>query len=209
MIVVDDASQNAIVIVAGSNGEVTPESVAQNEALLAAAKIVVCQMEVPAAAVEATLFAARRLGKPVLLNPAPVTGPLPGAWLASIDYLVANEIEAATLAGIEVESIDDAKRAADLLHQAGVRHVIVTLGSRGVLARFAEGDGAAEFLPAQRVTAVDTTAAGDTFVGGFAAALAAGRSHSEALAFGQSAAALSVTRAGAQPSIPYLHELSA
>jgi ribokinase len=206
MVIVDDASQNAIVIVAGSNGEVSPESVVRHEAAFAASKIVVCQMEVPAAAVEATLFTARRLGKPVLFNPAPVTGPLPAAWLASVDYLVANEIEAATLSGIAVESVDDARRAADALHDAGVRHVILTLGSRGVLARFDGGE--CEFLAAQRVDAVDTTAAGDTFVGAFAAAVAAGRSRADALAFGQSAAALSVTRPGAQPSIPYLRELS-
>ena len=205
MVIVDDASQNAIVIVAGSNGEVSPQSVARHEAAFAAAKIVVCQMEVPPAAVEATLFTARRLGKPLLFNPAPVTAPLPAAWLASVDYLVANEIEATTLSGIAVESIDDARRVADALHAAGVRHVIVTLGARGVLARF--DDGKCEFLPARRVASVDTTAAGDTFVGAFAAAIAAGRSHTDALAFGQSAAALSVTRAGAQPSIPYLREL--
>jgi ribokinase len=108
------------------------------------------------------------------------------------------------LSGVVVDSLDSAKVAATHLIKAGAGKVIITLGSEGAL--FADGQGF-EHLVAPKVKAVDTTAAGDTFVGGFAAALANGKSESEAIRFGQAAAALSVTRAGAQPSIPTLHDV--
>ncbi|CAB3641543.1 Ribokinase [Paraburkholderia graminis C4D1M] len=205
LIVVDDASQNAIVIVAGSNGEVTPETIARHEAVLAAADVVICQLETPLATVHAALAAARRLGKTVILNPAPATGPLPAEWLPLIDYLIPNELEAATLTGLPVGSPEEAATAAAVLRAAGARNVLVTLGPRGVQAAL---EGAAPVLyDAPKVEAVDTTAAGDTFIGGFAAQLAEGVDVDAAIRFAQRAAALSVTRAGAQPSIPTRAEL--
>ncbi|ALE54805.1 ribokinase [Paraburkholderia sp. RL17-368-BIF-A] len=205
LIVVDDASQNAIVIVAGSNGEVTPETIARHEAVLAAADVVICQLETPLATVHAALAAARRLGKTVILNPAPATGPLPAEWLPLIDYLIPNELEAATLTGLPVGSPEEAATAAAVLRAAGARNVLVTLGPRGVQAAL---EGAAPVLyDAPKVEAVDTTAAGDTFIGGFAAQLAEGADVDAAIRFAQRAAALSVTRAGAQPSIPTRAEL--
>ncbi|SIT39122.1 ribokinase [Paraburkholderia ribeironis] len=207
LIVVDDASQNTIVIVAGSNGEVTPAMIVRHEAVLAAADVVICQLETPPDAVRAALAAARRLGKTVILNPAPATGPLPADWLPLIDYLIPNEVEAAALTGLPVESPEDAAKAAAALRAAGARNVLVTLGPRGVHATL---DGAhAALYDAPRVEAVDTTAAGDTFIGGFAAQLARGASVDAAIRFAQRAAALSVTRAGAQPSIPTRAELDA
>jgi ribokinase len=200
LIVVDDASQNAIVIVAGSNGEVTPDTIARHEAVLAAADVVICQLETPLDTVQAALTTARRLGKTVILNPAPATGPLPAEWLPLIDYLIPNELEAATLTGLPVGSPEEAATAAAVLRAAGARNVLVTLGPRGVQAAL---EGAAPALyDAPKVKAVDTTAAGDTFIGGFAAQLAQGASVEAAIRFAQRAAALSVTRAGAQPSIP-------
>lgn len=184
LIVVDDTSQNAIVIVAGSNGEVTPEET-----------------------VRAALAAGRRLGKAVVLNPAPAVGPLPGDWLPLVDYLIPNEVEAAMLTGLPVRDPAGAEAAARALQAAGARNVIVTLGGQGVLVLTAHG--AASHYPAPRVVPVDTTAAGDTFIGGFAARIAAGDALPEAIRFAQRAAALSVTRAGAQPSIPTLAELDA
>ncbi|CAB4048122.1 ribokinase [Paraburkholderia phenoliruptrix] len=205
LIVVDDASQNAIVIVAGSNGEVTPETIARHEAVLAAADVVICQLETPPDAVHAALAAARRLRKTVILNPAPATGPLPAEWLPLIDYLIPNELEAATLTGLPVGSPEEAATAAAVLRAAGARNVLVTLGPRGVQAAL---EGAAPVLyDAPKVEAVDTTAAGDTFIGGFAAQLAEGAGVDAAIRFAQRAAALSVTRAGAQPSIPTRAEL--
>ncbi|MFM0498195.1 ribokinase [Paraburkholderia caledonica] len=200
LIIVDDASQNAIVIVAGSNGEVTPDTIARHEAVLAAADVVICQLETPLDTVQAALTTARRLGKTVILNPAPATGPLPAEWLPLIDYLIPNELEAATLTGLPVGSPEEAATAAAVLRAAGARNVLVTLGPRGVQAAL---EGAAPALyDAPKVKAVDTTAAGDTFIGGFAAQLAQGASVDAAIRFAQRAAALSVTRAGAQPSIP-------
>ncbi len=200
LIIVDDGSQNAIVIIAGSNGEVTPETIARHEAALAAAQVVICQLETPPAAVKAALAAARRLGKTVILNPAPATGPLPPDWLPLIDYLIPNELEAATLTGLPVSSPDEAQAAAAALRGAGARNVIVTIGAQGVVA--ALGDAQAQHFEAPRVQAVDTTAAGDTFIGGFAAQLARGVDVADAIRFAQRAASISVTRAGAQPSIP-------
>lgn len=198
-IVVDDSSQNAIVIVAGGNGQLTPEVVARFDALLAAAEVVICQLEVPVPTVAHTLKRARELGKTVILNPAPAVAPLPADWYALIDYLIPNESEAAILTGLSVDSVASAQAAAAALVAVGAGKVLITLGEQGVV--FADGQ-AFEHFPAQKVQAIDTTAAGDTFVGGFAAALSQGQSEAQAIRFGQAAAALSVTRAGAQPSIP-------
>ncbi|MGY2137041.1 ribokinase [Pseudomonas reactans] len=204
LIVVDDSSQNAIVIVAGSNGELTPASLQAFDTVLQAADVIVCQLEVPMNTVGYTLKRGRELGKTVILNPAPASGPLPAEWYTSIDYLIPNESEATALSGVMVDSIDSAKVAATQLVQAGAGKVIITLGSQGAL--FTDGQRF-EHLQAPKVKAVDTTAAGDTFVGGFAAALANGKDEAEAIRFGQVAAALSVTRAGAQPSIPTLQDV--
>ncbi|QHF45881.1 ribokinase [Pseudomonas sp. S35] len=204
LIVVDDSSQNAIVIVAGSNGELTPASLQAADAVLQAGDVIICQLEVPMATVGYALQRGRALGKTVILNPAPASGPLPKEWYACVDYLIPNESEATALSGVTVDSLDSAKAAATQLINAGAGKVIITLGAQGAL--FADGRRF-EHLAAPKVKAVDTTAAGDTFVGGFAAALASGKGEAEAIRFGQVAAALSVTRAGAQPSIPTLHDV--
>lgn len=216
LIVVDDAGQNSIVIVAGSNGALRPEATEQQAPAIAQADVLVCQLEVPRETVLAAMRKARELGRIVVLNPAPVTEPLSRDWLEAADFLIPNEVEASVLSGVAVDSPESARRAAKALQTSGARNVIITLGKQGVLV-LAEGEGLAgdggsadkvgkHYLPAE-VDAIDTTAAGDTFVGGFCAALAAKRSLDEAVGFGQAAAALSVTRAGAQTSIPYLHEL--
>ncbi|MHC8400247.1 ribokinase [Pseudomonas sp. MDT1-17] len=206
LIVVDDNSQNAIVIVAGANGALTPAVIDRFDAVLQAANVIICQLEVPDATVGHALKRGRELGKTVILNPAPASRPLPADWYASIDYLVPNESEASALSGLPVDSLASAETAATRLIAMGADKVIITLGAQGSL--FANGKSF-EHFPAPKVRAVDTTAAGDTFVGGFAAALAAGKSEAEAIRFGQVAAALSVTRAGAQPSIPTLSDVQA
>lgn len=204
MIVVDANSQNAIVIVAGGNGQLESTDIERFDGLLQAADVVVCQLEIPYPVVAFVLQSAHEAGKTVILNPAPVTGPLPSQWLGWIDYLIPNETEAQALTGLAVNSVAEAEQAASLLREAGAGKIIVTLGERGVL--FADGVQS-RHSPGRKVQAVDTTAAGDTFVGGFAAALARGLDESQAIAFGQAAAALSVTRAGAQPSIPTLAQV--
>ncbi|WP_256811588.1 ribokinase [Pseudomonas siliginis] len=206
LIVVDDNSQNAIVIVAGANGAMTPAVVDRFDAVLQVADVVICQLEIPDATVGHALKRARELGKTVILNPAPASRPLPADWFAAIDYLIPNESEAAALSGLAVDSLQSAETAATQLIAMGAGKVIVTLGAQGSL--FANGNGF-EHFPAPTVKAVDTTAAGDTFVGGFAAALADGKTEAEAIRYGQIAAALSVTRAGAQPSIPTMSEVQA
>jgi ribokinase len=204
LIVVDDNSQNAIVIVAGANGAMTPAVIDRFDAVLQAADVVICQLEIPDATVGHALKRARALGKTVILNPAPASRPLPADWFAAIDYLIPNESEAAALSGLTVDSLQTAENAASHLIALGAGKVIITLGAEGSL--FASGKGF-EHFPAPKVKAVDTTAAGDTFVGGFAAALAGGKSEAEAIRYGQIAAALSVTRAGAQPSIPTMFDV--
>ena len=206
LIVVDDNSQNAIVIVAGANGAMTPAVIDRFDAVLQAADVIICQLEIPDATVGHALKRARALGKIVILNPAPASRPLPADWFAAIDYLIPNESEAAALSGMPVDSLQSAESAATRLIAMGAGKVIVTLGAQGSL--FANGQGF-EHFPAPKVQAVDTTAAGDTFVGGFAAALANGQSEASAIRYGQIAAALSVTRAGAQPSIPTMFDVQA
>ncbi len=206
LIVVDDSSQNAIVIVAGGNGHVTASVVDSFDALLSGADVIICQLEVPLDTVGHVLKRGHELGKTVILNPAPASGPLPAEWFAWIDYLIPNESEATALTGLPVDSTASADAAASALLKAGVSKVIVTLGEQGAL--FASASRS-EHFPAPKVQPVDTTAAGDTFVGGFAAALADGKSESDAIRFGQVAAALSVTRSGAQPSIPTFAEVQA
>jgi ribokinase len=204
LIVVDDNSQNAIVIVAGGNGHVSASVVDGFDGLLQQAEVIICQLEVPESTVGHVLKRGHELGKTVILNPAPATGPLPQQWYAWVDYLIPNESEATALTGLPVDSVASAEAAAKTLLASGVGKVVVTLGEQGAL--FA-GHGRVEHFPAPRVKPVDTTAAGDTFVGGFAAALADGKSESEAIRYGQIAAALSVTRSGAQPSIPTFAEV--
>ncbi|MEJ5907700.1 ribokinase [Pseudomonas kermanshahensis] len=204
LITVDAASQNCIVIIPGGNGLLTPQSVQRFDKLLQAADVIICQLEVPAETVAWALARGHELGKRVILNPAPATGPLPSTWFGHIDYLTPNESEAEALTGITVTDQGSALRAGERLLQLGAGKVIITLGAQGALLVTAQGH---QHFPAPVVQPVDTTAAGDTFVGGFAAALVRGLEEGEAIAFGQRAAALSVTRVGAQPSIPYLSEL--
>lgn len=206
LIVVDDNSQNAIVIVAGANGALVAQVIDRFDAVLHAADVIICQLEVPDATVGHALRRGRELGKTVILNPAPASRPLPADWYACIDYLIPNESEASALSGLPVDSLETAEAAAIRLIAMGANKVIITLGANGSL--FADGDSLQHF-PAPKVKSVDTTAAGDTFVGGFAAALAVGKSEAEAIRFGQVAAALSVTRAGAQPSIPTFSDVQA
>lgn len=206
LIVVDDNSQNTIVIVPGANGALSAEAIDRFDLVIQAADVLICQLEVPDASVGHALKRGRELGKTVILNPAPVSRPLPSDWYASIDYLIPNESEASALSGLSVDSLEAAQAAATRLIAMGADKVIITLGAQGSL--FADGQRF-EHFPAPVVKAVDTTAAGDTFVGGFAAALAAGQDEVQAIRFGQVAAALSVTRAGAQPSIPVLSDVQA
>jgi len=205
-ILVDDNGQNSIVLASGANAELSPAHIDAARGLIEQARIVVLQLESPLVTVQHAIKLAHALGKTVVLNPAPAQA-LPMDLLAQINYLVPNEIEAAMLAGVPTTGIDgDAAIAAviDKLRANGSSNVLVTLGEKGVYAALAND---ATHFDAQAVKPVDTTAAGDTFIGGFVAALAGGSSETDAIAYGQRAAAISVARAGAQTSIPHRHEL--
>lgn len=204
LIVVDEGGHNGIVVVPGANALLAPADVDRHEPLLASARIVALQLETPLATVAHAAARARALGKVVVLNPAPAQ-PLPPGLLACADYLVPNEVEAAMLAGFAVDSPERAAEAGRCLRARGARRVLVTLGARGVVA---VSDDGTEHFPAPPAVAVDSTAAGDTFIGGFCAALVADRPLHEAIGFAQAAAALSVTRPGAQSSIPRRDEIA-
>ncbi|MDZ5636565.1 ribokinase [Janthinobacterium sp. GMG1] len=201
-ILVDDNGQNSIVIAGGANDLLSPAHIDAAQGLIEQADIVVLQLETPMATVVHAIKLARSLGKTVVLNPAPAAS-LPDGVLELVDYLIPNEIEAAMLAGVSPEGAD-AKALAAALQKLGSDNVIITLGSKGVHAALYGGDYT---FPAEVVQAVDTTAAGDTFIGGFVAGLASGMDEAEAIQQGQRAAAWSVTKPGAQTSIPHLHEL--
>ena len=201
-ILVDDNGQNSIVLAGGANDCLSPAHIDAARELIEQSDIVVLQLEVPMATVVHAIKLARSLGKTVVLNPAPAAK-VPADVLALVDYLIPNEIEAAMLAGAEVDA-NDVKALAGALQKQGSDNVIITLGAKGVHAALYGGD---HDFPAQAVQAVDTTAAGDTFIGGFVAGLASGLDEAEAIAQGQRAAAWSVTKPGAQTSIPHLHEL--
>ncbi|NEA65919.1 ribokinase [Streptomyces sp. SID12488] len=199
-IVVDDEGGNAIVVVPAANGTVTALAPG-DESLIATADALLLQLEIPLTAVVEGARAAHRHGVRTILTPAPVQ-PLPPELLAVTDLLVPNEHEAAALTGLS----DPHKAATALLDQ--VPEVVITLGAAGSL--YASRDLAEPVtVPAPAVTAVDSTGAGDTFVGALAVALAEGRPMPDALAWAAAAGALSVQRPGASASMPYRSEIEA
>ncbi|MFE1379746.1 ribokinase [Streptomyces sp. NPDC058740] len=196
-IVVDDEGGNAIVVIPGANGTVTSLDHG-DEALIATADALLLQLELPLPVVVEGARTARGLGVRTVLTPAPAR-PLPPELLAATDLLVPNEHEAAALTGLT----DPAAAAQALLKE--VPEVVVTLGAAGCL--YAARGAEPVTVPAPRVQAVDTTAAGDTFVGALAVALAEERPVPRALAWASAAAALSVQRPGASTSMPYRSEI--
>lgn len=203
MIWVEDGGQNRITLAAGANGLLDAAGVERAAVLIDAATMLIVQLEVPMAAVEAAVARAHRAGVTVLMNAAPAMALSASLW-PQIDILVVNESEATALSDVAVVDPASAARAGVTLRERGPDRVLVTLGAQGVVVVDA---GGARHAPARPVQAVDTTAAGDTFIGALAAALCEGRTLDEAVALGQAASALCVTRCGAQASIPYRHEL--
>jgi ribokinase len=203
LILVDDAGQNRIVLAPGANARLGAAEVNAEAARIAAAAMLIVQLEVPLEAVQAAIAIAHRAGVTVLLNPAPAV-PLPAALWPMIDLLVLNEGEAGALSGVPVSDPQSAWAAARTLRALGAGRVLVTLGAQGVASVDQDGERHAAARP---VRAVDTTAAGDTFIGALATALRSGLPLPRALELAQAASALCVTRPGAQPSIPYRHEI--
>lgn len=197
-ILVDSTGHNSIVVTPGANGEVSIARVEAAAARIAASQSLICQLEIPLPSVVRAIDLARQAGVRVIFNPAP-TQPLPPGLLGKVDYLIVNETEAAQLSGIEVGDRDGAARAGQALLAQGVGTVLLTMGEHGVGIIDAQGS---RFLPAVRVDVVDTTAAGDTFVGALAVGLADGLAIDVASMEAQYTAALTVTKLGAQTSIP-------
>lgn len=203
MIMVDDAAQNCIAVVPGANASVAIEDAEALRDRLADAGLLLLQLEVPMASVLRAAGIAKEAGCTVLLNPAPAQALPKGLW-PLLDILVLNETEACLFSGLPLVDASNAADAAALLLRRGPRHVIVTLGEHGVV--WASAAGSRHFA-APKVRAVDTTAAGDTFIGALGAMLVEGRSMEEALAHAIRAAAICVTRAGAQTSMPSREEV--
>ncbi len=203
MIQVADSGENSIVISAGANADLSESLVEQHKSQIEQADILLMQLESPLQAVTLATKFAKSAGVKVVLNPAPAQ-PLPDSLLSHIDIITPNETEAEILTGIKVTDEQTAAVAANHFHQLGIETVLITLGSKGV---YYSEKGQGEIIPGFRVDAVDTTAAGDTFNGAFVTALLEGKSAKDAIRFAHAAAAISVTRMGAQTAIPNRKEV--
>jgi ribokinase len=189
---------NHIILDAGANGKVTPEYIAEREDLFRLADMIVMQYEIP---MESIIFAAKlakKHGKQVILNPAPAKS-APEELYTYVDLLIPNEFEAFGISGIEPTSRDNAVRAMEVLRACGCKNVMITLGAHGCA--YTE-DGEVKFAGIYPVKAVDTTAAGDSFIGGLCAKLGEGCTMGEAVAYASAVSALTVSRRGAGISIP-------
>jgi ribokinase len=209
VIAVDGAGQNQIVVVPGANDSLVPGALSPHHETLAAADVLLLQLEIPLPTVQTAARVAREKGALVILDPAPAR-PVPDALLRLCDFVTPNESELLALDGAPAAAgpLDRATAAAAArrLLARGPRHVVVKMGGAGALLVGAQGEA---FWPSFPVTPVDTTAAGDTWNAGFAAALAEGLPVADAGRFACAAAALSVTRRGAQPSVPARDEVLA
>lgn len=198
LILVDQKGQNCIAVAGGANNYLSAGDVRAARKLIGRASVLLMQLETPLAALEAAAEIAEAQAVTVILNPAPARA-LPNTLLRRVSILTPNELEAELLTGIKLTSVAAAGKAAMKLRRRGVQTVIITLGANGALLASEQGS---ELVPSFKVKAVDTTAAGDVFNGALAVGLAEGRALSEAVHMANAAAAISVTRLGAQPSAP-------
>ena len=203
LITVDTDAENCIVVAPGANAHLTPNDLKRSAEAVEAADIILLQLEIPMQTVEAAARMAYRLGKKVVLNPAPASK-LSAGLLETLYAITPNETEAEAISGIRITDERTAEEAARKIASMGVCNVIITLGAKGALVF----DGAhCEIVPAYKTQAVDTTAAGDVFNGALVVALSEGRTLPEAVRFACKASAISVTRVGAQNSVPYRTEV--
>jgi len=203
LIFVNGEGENTIGIYAGANATLTPERVIRHQQKIADADALLMQLESPLESVLIAARIARQNHTRVVLNPAPATT-LSDELLSLVDMITPNETEAQILTGITVKTDADAARAAGVLHNKGIETVLITLGSRGV---WLSEQGNGQRIPGFKVEAVDTIAAGDTFNGALVTALLENQSMTDAVRFAHAAAAIAVTRRGAQPSVPWRDEI--
>lgn len=203
LIYVDSHAENCIVVASGANGDLTEDDIEKSRKDLESCDILLLQLESPIPSVLKAAKIAHQAGKTVVLNPAPAC-PLPEELFRNIDLFIPNETELSTFSGMPVTSQEEAQAAAKAMQAKGVGKLIVTMGSKGAL--ICEG-GPSVFVPAHKVKAVDTTAAGDTFCGALCVAISEGKSLKEAAEFACAASALTVQKMGAQNSIPYRKDL--
>ena len=203
LITVDESGENSIVVASGANLNLTPEDVQAYLKKIQDVGIVLMQLEIPMDTVKFAAQYASSHGIKVILNPAP-SNPVVPELFHMIDIITPNSNEAEMLTGIAVKDVDSAKEAAEYLYSKGVKNVAITLGARGAV--LYNEDGFYE-IPATKVNAIDTTAAGDVFNGALAVAVSEGKDLLSAVTFACQAASITATRMGAQSSIPYRKEL--
>lgn len=203
LINVDAHGENSITVASGANGNLGIVDIEQADALFEAGDILLVQLEIPLETVWHTIKKAHNKGVKVILNPAPAAE-IPNEIYPYLFALTPNETEAELLTGLVIDSLAKAHESSTLLLQKGVEHVIITMGSQGAYYQSAETKN---FIPTKQVQAVDTTAAGDCFHGALAVALSNHSNWADAIPFACAAATISVTRPGAQASMPLLAEL--
>lgn len=202
-ITIDSTGQNRIIVVPGANMSYFKEELENLNTQLCDADIVMCQLEIPYSTVVETARICQENHTTFLLNPAPARV-LSDDILSMVDYLTPNETEIEILTGMKCDTLDDIKEAATLLLEKGVKNIIVTLGKQGAMIVNKE---VCEVVSGYEVKAIDTVAAGDCFNGAFATAIAGGQTMKKAVQYANCAAALSVTKNGAIPSLPYKNEV--
>lgn len=201
LILVDEKGENLISVASGANHQLTPERIDEVREVIEQADMVVLQLEIPLTTIERVTQIAAAKNIPIILDPAPAPlKALPESLMKNLFCIKPNETEAFRLTGIEVDGPISAQKAADVLLTAGAALVIITLGTQGAYLTNVLGKGT--LIPARMVKAVDSTAAGDAFSGALAFALAQGQLAEDAAKFASNAAALSVMKLGAQPSLP-------
>lgn len=203
LITVNEGGENCIVVAPGANGRLSPLDIQNSSSEIERASVILTQLEIPLETVEYAVDHAAKKNKTIILNPAPAVS-LADELLKKISVITPNQKEAEMLTGIKVVDDVSAGQAALLLHQKGVKSVIITMGSKGA---YFSRDQKRGHIDAPQIKAIDTTAAGDVFNGALAVALSEGMKIEDAASFACKAASISVTRMGAQASAPFRHEI--